>query len=385
MKECIEKQAIINVLHTTGGNMVYDDTTNEVWGVCAEGTIKTADPLTLVTPLWNYGDVKAYTYESSAAEVKKAVIVGLSATNTEETIVASTRYKLEIYCPGQRVQGEKNPVYPYAYTSPAALTSATVDRYNVYTALNTKINNYAGNQVISYVMHKVAFTAGSDGSGSSTDITFGETGTQATSLATVKAAKIIVTSGTFAGGNAAGTVWVYSVSGTWSATSYVTTFATSALEVTTAALLTEAQGLVIIDDGSYYQSASAGGITEVKLCAGFATATASVVRVGVYSTGIGSVMVNQVAVYNNEKTDVMNYGVEGAEPLNMNDTPDATLTYRKYIFEIEKTYPNALKGDNIVSSRFILYVSELNTGTELDEFQAALLAVLKKQKIGTLA
>ena len=386
MKQIVEKQAIINVLNTTGGNHIYYDTTNKVWGITAEGSVKTDDPLTLVTPLFNYGDVKSYSYEDSAAEVKKAVIVGLSSANGEETIVASTRYKLEIYVPKQRVQGEGNPVYKYAYTSPAALTgTASTDRYNVYTALNTKINAYAGNQVVSYVLHKIAFTGGTDGAGTATDITFGETGTQSTSSATVKVAKAIVTSGTYATDDAAGTIWLYDLSGTWDESSETITCGTSLIVVTTAAALTEAQGLVIIDDGSYYQSISAGGITEVKLTAGFTTAAATVVRTGVYSVGIGSVMAKQVPTYTTNKSDVINYGVEGADFLNMNDDVDSSLTYRKYIFEVEKQWPNALKGTDTTTRLYILWVSDLDTSSELTEFQAALAAVLLKQQTGSLA
>lgn len=385
MKTCNDIQKIINVLDTTGGNQVYDDTVNRQWGITAEGSVKTDDPLTLVVGLLPYGAVKSWNKEASATEVAQGVIIGLDSDSNEESIAASTQYTVTITNERKRYEGHEAKVSKYSYTSPAAITgTASTDRYNVYYALNNKINAYAGNNVTSYLLSKIAFTGGTDNTGTETDITFGETGTQETSAATVKVAQIDITSGTLAGDNAAGNIWVYDLDGTWSSDSKTLTMGTSAIIVTTAAALTTGQGLVIIDDGSYYQSMGRGGITEIDVTAGFSTGEALVARTGVYEKGQGSTLAARVASYNREKNDVVNYGVQGLDPLNLNDTPNSSYTYTLYTFTVETTSPNALKGEDTNSYMIYLYVSE-NESTDLGQFETALETVLAKQGVSALA
>ena len=159
MENEIEKRGIINTLPTTGGNAIFDDTTAEHWGFCVDGTDNTATAPQLIWEPIPYGSVVDTEVLASQAEVRQLAILG--ASTTKETIVASQRYKIEIDSFNQDYESAKRPVAQHSYTAAATLSgTAATDRANVYTALISKINAYAGNNATAYALMYQPFTLG---------------------------------------------------------------------------------------------------------------------------------------------------------------------------------------------------------------------------------
>jgi hypothetical protein len=370
MKEVIKK-GVINTLAASGGNLKTDTVTGSSW-IVADNS---ADPLVPIIPLEIKGkSVKDVVYITGAEEVRRFWEIGLAA---EETIVASTKYSIEIdYAQYKNESTRRGSAWKYGYTSAAALTgTASTDRYNVFTALNDKINNHTGNYVTSYLVHKVAFTGGTSVGDVTETLVLGETATQATSGATGKVAKIQITSGTMAGDNAAGFLWLYDMTGTWSASSLATTFSVStSVTVTTAALMTEGQGLAIEDDANYWISTPGrGGASSVSLNASFTTASASITRDVTYAQGQGDHMLAQAPVYNYKKDDIISGDIEHT----YNETPVSTKSYTMAIIKIEDR-AEYVAGSNEHPTQYKevhLYMDESNS-TNLTNLKSALTALV---------
>ena len=183
--------AIIPTLEAAGANVV-DDTTGEFWSVMAAS----ADASALMT--FDYGKIVSYDYIASQAEVRQVILFG--ASTTKETIVASTRYAIEIGNPEQDYESHRQHPIIHAYTSDATLSgSAATDRAAVYDALIAKVNAYANNNATATALSYVAFTGGTSAGDAATNFTIGETVTQSTSGITAKVALCTITSGTMAG------------------------------------------------------------------------------------------------------------------------------------------------------------------------------------------
>jgi len=265
-----------------------------------------------------------------AAEVRQ--IVNIGADTTPEVIVASTRYKIEIGNPDDKYESQRRGPAIHAYTSAAALSgNAATDRLNVYTALAAKINAYVGNNVTAHLLFHKAYTGGGT-TGAETPIV-GETALETTSGAYARIMAWTLTSGTFAGGDAAGIVWFAPVSGTLSAVTKTWTYGSSSstLSGTDAPVL--GQGLAIEDDAGYFISNIARvGTNWVGVTQGFTVSIAAIGLVGVYSMGIGSTMIQLIPRYDHSKQDVISGFLE--YELQNSDLFDAAKTYRKYIITI---------------------------------------------------
>jgi len=364
----IIKKGVINTLGASGANFFTDSVTlNHM--IVADNS---ANPLVPIIPFEiKAGSIKDIVYITGAEEVRRYWEIGLAA---EETIVASTKYAIDVdYAQYKKESTRRGSSDKYGHTSPAALSGTpSTDRFNVFTALNNKINNDTGNFVTSHLVHKVAFTLGTDGAGTETDITIGETGTQETSAETAKIAKIEVTGGTFAGNDAAGFIWLYDVSdlSAWLATAKTITMGTSAIVVTTGAAPTQGQGLVIEDDANYWISRDGrGGASSISLNAGFVTATATITRDSVYAQGQGDHMLAQVPVYNYKKDDIISGDIENT----YNQAPVSTKSYTLAIIYIEDR-ASIEAGTNYHPSQvneLHLYLDESNA-TNLTNFKSAL-------------
>ncbi len=380
MENIVVRKAILSTVAADGDNVLNVAASGAYPGACIVCVDHAVDPVAELLPPITKGTCSRATKLASQAEVVQMGVIGLD----QEVITASTRYKIGIGNLETKYEGHSTLLGVYAYTSPAVLTgNAATDRTNVYTVLNTKINNHSNNNVASYLMYKVAFTTGS-----SFLPQIGETFTQATSSATAVLAAIVVTSGNFTATTAAGTAYFYSNSGTWVADSKVSTGGTSTAEITTAALQT-CEGLVLIDDTGYFPAwpGIRKGVSTIEVTEGFDTAQVDVgerttdttllvagigwlrSKVGVYSHGIGSRMLQDVPTWNLEKTQ----RTSGEPGFVLNAAPDAAKVYT--IFRI---FVDVSPTDNVLTSYgkagpfiYELYADESN-GTNLTNLEGGL-------------
>jgi hypothetical protein len=364
--------AIINTLEAAGANVV-DDTTGLYWSVMKAS----ADADALMT--FPYGKVVSYNYVASAAEVRQQVLIG--ASTTKETIVASTNYAIEIGNPEQDYETHRTFPKVHSFTSAATLSgSAATDRKNVYDALVAKVNAYAGNNATAYTLTYAAFTLGTDGAGTALNFTVGEQVTQETSSETANVAKCTITSGTMAGNDAAGHIWLYNISdeAAWLTTAKTLTGGTSLCVATvTNATTVHSTGMNVIDDAGYFTSKiGRGGKNYVGIKRGFSVATPTIGLAGVYAEGIGSVMLALSPSYDHSKQDLISGDLE--YEFQDGDLPSAAKTYRKYILRYSDGDEDAMGGtQESALSEKILYVDESN-GTNLTNFHNALAAAAVK-------
>ena len=364
--------AIIPTLEASGANVV-DDTTGLFWSVMKAS----ADANALMT--FPYGKVTSYNYVASAAEVRQHVLVG--ATVAVETIVASTRYAIQVHNPDQDYETQRQTPIVHAYTSAATLSgTAATDRQVVYDALIAKLNAYAGNNVAAFSLTTIDYTLGTSAGDAATNFTIGETVTQETSTETAKVAKCTITSGTMAGDDAAGVIYVYDISdeASWLETAKTLTGGTSAIVVTgTNATTVHAFGICIVDDAGYFISKiGRGGASLVSLRSGFSTNTAEVGVAHTYALGIGTNMLAQKPVFDHSKQDLVSGDLE--YDFQDGDVAVAGATYRKYIIKYTDGDEDAIGGtQESAESEKILYVSEGNS-TNLGTFNSALAAAAVK-------
>lgn len=386
MENVVIRKAIINTLAATGGNVADVAAAGAYPGACIICADNSANPLTEYLPPISKGTCVRATKLASQAEVVQIAAVGMDL----ETIVASTRYKIEILCPKEKYMSQHREPSVYAYTAPAILSgTAATDRLNVYTVLMNKINADSINNCAAYLMYKVAFTTGSTALPQ-----IGETVTQETSGVTAKIAAVEVTSGNFTANNAAGTIWLYDFSaiGSWSAASKTLTGGTSTAVVTTNAALTHT-GLVVVDDSGYFPASPAQrkGANSVQLTQGFATAKVDVGqrtadttllvggtgllrgRKAVYSNGIGTEMLTHIPAFHADKQDY----VSGDAELILNAAPVAGKTYTLFRivingFPIKEVLTGWSENGEYV---YELYADESDS-TNLTNFETALESAL---------
>lgn len=354
---------IINTLQASGDN-VFDDTTAEQWGLC---DLNTDDPITNLHELIPYGKTLKVETFSAAAEVQQIVVIG---GENKETIVAATRYKLEIHNVEDKYESHEQPPAVHAYSTGVTIPAADAARTLVYSALVDKVNSYAGNNATALLLFEKAYTAGGL-TGLETPIV-GETATETTSAATARIMSWTITSGTFAGGDAAGVVWMALLTGTLSAVTKTWTYGSSSstLSGTDAALL--GQGIAIEDNAGYFISnLGRPGINWVALTQGFVTDSAVVALAGVYALGIGSVMAQLKPVYDHSKQEVVNHGLLEYE-FTRGDVVDAAKSYTKIVLTIRGGDVDAIDYQSVdIDHQIIIYADESN-GTNLTNLLSAI-------------
>lgn len=348
--------AVLNTVEDTAVNLITD--TNE-WGI-----IKTSAGKELLLGMFRKGMIVRAESFNPVAEAKQIVTIG--ADVTPEVIVASTRYKIEIGNPDDKYESQKKGPAIHAYTTAAALSgNAATDRSNVYTALNTKINAYAGNNVTSYLLTIAAYTLGGSVGDAATNFIIGENVEQETSTETARIAKCTITSGTFAGDDAAGYVWVFNISdvSAWletakklTADGTVAGVSTNCIITVTNATTVHNTGLVIEDDAGYFISnISRAGVNWVGATQGWTTSIAVVALASAYALGIGSVMAQLIPRYDHGKVAVISGFLE--YELQNDDAFDIAKTYRKYVITIADGDENAMSAEKEKAEQeVILYV-----------------------------
>ena len=333
--------AFLNTVAAAGAN-VLDDTTAKQYVVCSDNT---SDPVSQILPPIPYGKIISVDYITSNAEVTKIALINTSAT-LFETIVASNRYKIQVVEHMGDVGTIKPKTSVYAYTAPAVLSgNAITDRLAVYTALINKINAHSAATFTASRTILVPYTAGTSAGDAETNFTVGEVVTQTTSTVTGKVAQCTISSGTMAGDDAAGYLWVYDISDydtLDTSTDRDWTGSTSAVVVTgTAAGIKTVAGITVIDDTGYFTSdLNRGGVTNVSID-GFSSDAVTITREGEYADGIGSVLAALYPSYTRDKRDV----VSGDDKLHSNfGEPSSSLVYTKCIISFTGGVPEALAG-----------------------------------------
>ena len=341
MKTTMWQKGIINTLAATGGNIAIQPASGalpKLTYICSNDASNHAGapytpvglPTAILPPI-PYGTVASILKTVSVAEVSQIAVFGRAT----ETITASTAYKLLIGTTLEKYEGRTKGIDVYSYTSPAVLSgTAQTDLDNVMTVLCNKVNNRT-NHITAYLMYKVAYTGATSTGDVALNFTPGDTLTQQTSGATAQVAGCVITSGTFAADNAAGTIYLYNIVGTWTSASKTLT-ATSTTEICTTAAALTIQGLVIVDDAGYYPSVPtnrrgpssfyvANGFTAAKFEVGVSTATTAATVAGrspVLGIGRGARLLQDVPQFNVDKTDFST----GNPSFVLNDTPDASRT-----------------------------------------------------------
>lgn len=367
--------AILNSIEAAGAQVITNATSRE-WSVVTLSTNKE----NLIGPV-PYGAGVRVEYFDPQAEVRQLVTIGDSTT--KETIVASTRYRIEIGNPEHTYETTPNTPKVFAYTSSATLSgTAATDRAVVYRALRDKINNYAGAHVTAYTLTYAAFTLGTSAGDAATNFIVGELVTQETSGLTARVAKCTITGGTFAADNAAGHIWLYNLSTetgwletakTLTAAGTVAGVSTNCVVTVTNATTVHATGLAILDNAGYFTSAlGRGGKSYVGLTQGFSTDSPTVVIEGKYAMGIGSVMAALKPVYDHSKQDLIAGSLE--YDFQAGSVADTTKTYTKCVI-VTKGHIDDNNGMLVEGEReYILYVDFADA--DLADFKAALSAAV---------
>lgn len=374
---------IINTSEASGAQLI-DDTVAQQYrfvkttagGVCILGPIP-------------YGKTVRCVKIAAQNEFQQAVMIG---GDTVETIVASTKYRVEIWNNEADYETVRQQPLVYSTVSPATLTSVAVDRTNVYTALANKINAYTGNNVTAYGLTVCDFTLGTSVGDAATNFIAGETVTQQTSSATAQVAKCVISSGTMAADNAAGKIYLYNISniagwlttavtltaaGTVAAVAGITRGSTNCVVTQTNATTLHYQGLVIVDDAGYFTSSKyRGGINRVSVTAGFTTATAALVEAGNYALGVGSDMLLRMPVYDLTKQNILS----GDKELEFNDgdKPTAGQYYKKYILEVADGDVDALTANKNFTTRYHVLWFNQATSAHVSSLDSAIDAVIAK-------
>ena len=389
MRTTVWKKAIINTLASGGQNLGLSAATgglpalmyisaDDISTGTASFTIDVA--VTEILPPIPVSYISSITKIASAAEVKQILMFGIAT----ETIVASQRYSIKLGNIFEHYEGETRKVpFTYSYTAPAVLSGvAATDLTNVYTVLAAKINAHSENHVTAYLMYAVAYTLGTSTGDAATNFTIGTLVTQQTSGATAYVAGCSITSGTFFGDNAAGIVYLYNITGTWSSASKTITAASTTEIATTNAALT-CQGLVIVDTAGYYpyNPGTRRGPSWLG-CDGFVSAapvvpnTATATKYGlegVIARGIGSRMAQDIPYFNADKTDYS----QGDPSFILNASPDITKTYTRVDITMKTgQVENPLEG-NTMNAQFIytVWIQEDSGLTNHDAFLAGLATI----------
>jgi len=362
--------AVLNAIEATRLNLIES---NGEWMI-----VKTDAAKELLLGPFRIGKLVRTDSFDPVAEVSQITLIDAASDKVKETIVAATRYRLEIGNPDDKYESHRRFPIVHAYTTAAALSgNADTDRLNVYTALAGKVNGYATNNATAYTLTYVAFTLGGSVGDASTNYVAGELVTQATSSETARIAKSVITSGTMAGDNAAGDLWLFDISsiGDWLETAVTLTAATSSNCIVTQTNATTVHGTgLAIEDASGYFTSSIGraGLNWVGVTQGFSIAAVEVGLTGAYAMGIGSVMAALAPVYDHSNQDVVRGFLE-YELANSDDAFDVAKTYRKYVFTINDGDEDAMAGERQHGDTEVtLYCDYSELGGDLDDLDTAI-------------
>lgn len=372
--------AILNSIEASGAQVIYDNTACE-WAI-----VKTAAAKELLIGSIPYGKTVKVEYFDPLGERRQLITVG--ATATTETIVASTRYQVTVWNPEDSYETQRQVPIPFSYTSSATLSgTAATDRAVVFRALRDKINNYPRVFCTAYTLTYAAYTGGTSSGDADTNFAVGEIVTQETSGLTAQVALCTITTGTFAGDNAAGNIWLFNLSNetTWLTTAKTLTAvghaaATILLPATTNCVVSvtnattvHGQGLAIRDNAGYFTSAIArGGKNYVGLTQGFATLAPVVSIAAVYSLSIGDDMIAQKPVFDVSNQDLIHGNLR--YDFQNSDLPVSGYTYEKCVITVADGDEEAMGG--IITPAYKQYIVYANyADSDLADFKTALTTI----------
>lgn len=367
------QQNVIAAPGTTGVNVYTDDDSKQII-ICVDST---ANPLVTTLDPIPYGGIASIQDFAAQKEVRQINLIG--ASTSKETIAASTKYKVRVTQLQQSYETKDRIDAVHAYTSPAVLSgTAATDRAQVYTALIAKINAYHKNYLTAYSLTRVDFTGGTSTADAATTFIIGETVTQETSTETARVAKCSITSGTMAGDDAAGVLWIFDRSAdapTWLETAKTLTAAGTVAGVSTNLVVTVTNattvyntGILTEDDASYFTSdLDRGGINSVYI-ENFATDTTEVSLAGKYSMGIGTDMLALKPVYSRDAQDL----ISGDPLMDFATDPVAGQTYTKIVLGLVGKNKDALGPQSeTLPYQVIIYAND-TTGANVTAFLANL-------------
>lgn len=368
--------AILNAIEAGGANVITDATARE-WSIVTLST----NMENLIGPI-RYGKGVRVEYFDPLAETRQIVCIG--ASTSKETIVASTRYRVEIGNSESSYESHRQEPAKFAYTASATLSgTAATDRAVVYRALRDKINAYGGANVTAYTLTSAAYTLGTSVGDAATTCIIGEIVTQETSTETAQVAYMTITSGTMAADNAAGVIYLFNLSAeaTWLETAKTLTCAGTVAGVSTNIVVTatnattvHATGLAIRDTAGYFTSnIQRGGKNYVGVTQGFSTDTPVVTLAAVYAMGIGNDMIAQAPRFDVSKQDLIGGSLE--YDFQNSSVPTAGYTYTKCVITTADGDEDSLGGTLESSEREqVLYV--YYSDADLADFKVALSAAV---------
>jgi hypothetical protein len=299
-KNQMQKVAILTPGAAGVTENVYEDTTLGHAVICSRRDL---NPLIAYLPPIIKNAKNTVAVQASAAEVARVQCLNLD----DETLAKSTRYQVLIEQMETKYESQSNPIGSYAYTTPTVtLGSAALDRANLVSILVGKINAHTTNRVTAYGIQKVAFNTGNG----ATTPEFGDTVTQATSLYTGTIVKVEITNAaTFAGGTAAGYLYLYSASAAMNITQVLTTAGSVVATMVPTAAGVENQDILIIDDGSYFRDGNKGYTSAIN-GENFTYHTVTEIRAATYERGVGTHMLADVPTFDESGQKMLSGSME---------------------------------------------------------------------------
>jgi len=317
--------ALINVSLTGAANL-FDDTVAKHWS-----WVNDAAKARLLGP-FPYGKVKRVDIYDPVAEVLQIVSIDADVVPTKQVIVANTKYGIVSGHPDATYESFTAGPTKVGYTSASVLSgNADTDRATVYRALISRFNSYAGANAVAHEVAVIDYTLGG-ATGFDTPV-IGDVVTQTTSGVTAKILKWTLASGTFAGGDAAGKMWLYDISspaGLLLTPAKTWTYQTNNTVTQTNNTGILATGIAFVDKAGYYTSDNArGGLNYFNVTGGFSTVAPVIDRGAAYSLGIGTEMLARMPVFEPSGQDAIRGTLEYA--FENNAIPDPAKTYVKFV------------------------------------------------------
>lgn len=325
-------------------------------------TITGMSPNTVIPPV-RIADCKALYKRYPVAEVPQQAFIGhIAALASLEAIVASTKYTIQIF-ESEGKEGRRKQPLKFSYTAAATLSGTpSTDRYNVFYALASKINAYAGLKMTAYPIYAIAVT------GASTLPSIGAT-VYSGSDWTATYVGAYYPSGTYAS-DANAILYVINPSGTFptgSDTIDKGSLGGTAISGAATLTLTPGAGLYLIDDAGYSQrfDDSYIGPHAIKTIAGFtnfekldASGTGFVAGLaGVVGFGVGNQLIANQPTFTWDKRDT----VEGDARELIYPDPEAGESYSCMTLLVAQ--PSYRQIDGAKEERLVEYTVWINNHT----------------------
>lgn len=338
------KIGVLNAIPTTEENGVFHDDAQGIFGVVVSGeeaAAKVGTAPLVIGPIEYGADIRVDQIPYAAEAV---LVVNLT---DGESIVAGRRYGIKVESNTERV-GDWPTKENYTYVAESGDTLA-----DVYAILKNKINNNANSRVTCEFVSEAAFTLGKG-----TGTAVGDIVTQETSGATALVVEVSIATGSFAGGDAAGTIYLRLLSGVWDATAKTLEVTTGNGVTTGVALADDLDNIITIDKGDYWMPTVNGrGGSSVVAIYGFTTVSPTVIQDAVYSAGYGPHLVLTNPVMNIYGTDVVS-----GDLFHATETPLlGTINYHQVILTVVKKANRGNLSDSISNIPMIYHLFIINS------------------------